>query len=183
MNKYQQWKNTGGKAGHGGRPERSWVQGHYFNISKQNTEKASIKTGAQRTSPGITDQDKVPTKQKPFMTNTAKDTERRTLPPRQGWFGLLQNQVSLCWAHGWAPSYPQELKTHTQKTAADTASGQTVVRPGSGVLLNETHRANSNAYGHTREDSLKGWRRKTQGGSEQAEGSERRGCTGCIACG
>lgn len=87
MKKYR-WQ-----AGHGGRAEGSWVQGHYFNISKQNTEKASIKTGAQSTSPGITDQDKVPTKQKSFMTNTAKDTERRTLPPRQGWFGLLWNQI------------------------------------------------------------------------------------------
>lgn len=28
-----------------------------------------------------------------------------------------------------------------------------------------------------KEDSLKGWRRKTYGGSKQAEGSERRGCT------
>lgn len=107
MKKYR-WQ-----AGHGGRAEGSWVQGHYFNISKQNTEKASIKTGAQHTSPGITDQDKVPTKQKSFMTNTAKDTERRTLPPRQGWFGLLWNQV-CAGAHGWAPSYPQELKTHKQ---------------------------------------------------------------------
>lgn len=31
-----------------------------------------------------------------------------------------------------------------------------------------------------REDSLKGWRRKTRGGSKQAEGSERRGCTESV---
>lgn len=54
MDKHQQWRNTGGKLGMVAE-QRSWVQGHYFNILKQNTEKASIETDAQHASSGITD--------------------------------------------------------------------------------------------------------------------------------
>lgn len=59
---------------------------YYFNIFKQGTEKASIKTGALQ--------------RKPLMTNSAKDTE---------WQSPSFWEVHSTRSHGWVTSYSTGL--------------------------------------------------------------------------